>query len=638
MNFLPLIFIAPFCSFLLLMLTRHKLSAKYIASLSIGSMLVAFITNLIVCYSYFNEYKLGSLLNVVVGDSLNFNGATPTISLSFDGLTLVMVFAISLIGLLLHTFYAWYFPFVNQDNNKYSRYSSYVSLLLVAMLLLVLADNLLLFYIAWELVTLVSFVLVNFDNPKISTKISKYTKTSAFVFNRIANTSLAFGLFVLSNIFSTNNIFQITESVQHYDPRLIVATSSIVIGVLGLSVQLPFHTWLLKNNNNKIPSLTIIASLVVTLGVYLITRLHSIFALTPNILFWWVGVIGVIGLIIGAISALAQTNLKRLLAFASISQVGFMFLALGIGAWQSAMFHLLTFVCFQSLLFIAMETLLVSIKYKNNLLKMGQLKKEIPFVFWSFVFGSGALVALPFITTGFYSSQGILFQAYSQGYHFLYNIGLIGIVLTAMYVWRMNWLIFYQPRKNKMKTITLIGKAYKIPLIILMLLSTSIAMLFNPQFTQVFLGVLPTDDIRYIFMPNEYLKSINTGGISICAVVFGMLLTWVFYTSNDGYYVNKFRTTKLGKFISQSAHNSMGLETLYQYLFVNLFNSLEQWLNKNSNIDDDKNKHSSLAVKSVLWLDNCLLVIQSGSLMGYFLNLCLGLFVTLTATQLFLIL
>ncbi len=637
MNFLPLVFIAPLCSFLLLILTRHKLSEKLIASLSIGAMLVSFATTIVACYSYFNEYKLGSLLNIVVGNSLHFNGYTPNISLSFDGLTLVMVFAISFIGLLLHIFYAWYFPFVTHDNNKYSRYSGYVNLLIVAMLLLVLADNLLLFYVSWEFVTLISFLLINFDTPKISNKLSKYSKTSAFIFNRIANTSLAFGLFVLSSIFATTNIFQISESVQHYDPTLIIATSSIVIGVLGLSVQLPFHTWLLKNNNNKIPSETIIASLVVTLGVYLIARLHSVFALTPNILFWWVGVIGVIGIIIGAVSALAQTNIKRLLEFASISQVGFMFLALGIGAWQSAMFHLLTFVCFQSLLLIAMETLIVSIKNKSNLLKMGQLKSQLPFIFWSFIFGSSALVALPFVTTGFYSSQGILFQAYIQGYTMLYNICLIGIVLTAMYVWRMNWLIFFQPRKHKMKTLKLTGKAYKIPLIILMVLSTSVAMVFNPQFTQVFLGILPSDDIRYIFMPNDYLQTINTGGISICAVIFGMLLTWVFYTSNDGYYVNKFRTTKFGKFISQSAHNSMGLETLYQYLFTNLFNSLEQWITNNTDIDDEKNTNASSTVKLVLLLDNVLLTIQSGSFVGYLLSLCLGLVVTFIAIQLFLI-
>ncbi len=637
MNFLPLIFIAPLCSFLLLIVTRHKLPVKYIASLSIGSMLVAFATNIMACYSYFNEYRLGSLLNIVVGKSLNFNGYTPSISLSFDGLTLVMVSAISFIGLLLHIFYAWYFPIVSKDNIKYSRYSSYVSLLIVVMLLLVLADNLILFYISWEFVTLMSFLLINFDTPKISNKLSKYSKTSAFVFNRIANTSLAFGLFVLSNIFATTNIFQIDQSVQHYDPTLIIATSSIVIGVLGLSVQLPFHTWLLKNNSNKLPSETIIASLVVILGVYLIARLHSVFTLTPNILFWWVGVIGVIGIIIGAISALAQTNIKRLLAFASISQVGFMFLALGIGAWQSAMFHLLTFICFQSLLLIAMETLLVSIKNKSNLLKMGQLKSQLPFVFWSFMVGSSALVALPFVTTGFYSSQSILFQAYIQGYTLLYNIGLIGIVLTAMYVWRMNWLIFFQPRKNKMKTIQLTEKSYKIPLILLMIASTSIGMLFNPQFTQVFLGILPSDDIQYIFMPNEYLKTINTGGISICAVIFGMLLAWVFYTSNDGYYVNKFRTTKMGKFLTQLAHNSMGLETLYQHLFINLFNSLEQWLNNNTDIDDEKNTNASPTVKAVLLLDNVLLVIQSGSLVGYLLSLCLGLVVTFIAIQIFLL-
>ncbi len=637
MNFLPLVFIAPFCSFLLLMLTRHKLPAKYIVTLSIGAMLLAFVTNIVACYSYFNVYQLGSLLNIVVGNSLHFNGYTPNISLAFDGLTIIMVSAISFIGLLLHIFYAWYFPFVKQEDSKYSKYSSYVNLLIVAMLLVVLADNLLLFYISWEFVTLISFLLINFDSPKISNKISKYSKTSAFVFNRIANTSLAFGLFVLANIFSTDNIFQISESLQHYDPHLLIATSSIVIGVLGLSVQLPFHTWLLKNNNNKLPSLTIIASLVVTLGVYLIARLHSVFALTPNILFWWVGVIGVIGIIIGAISALAQTNLKRLLAFTSISQVGFMFLALGIGAWQSAMFHLLTFVFFQSLLLIAMETLLVSIKHKTNLLKMGQLRKQVPFVFWGFMVGSSALITLPFVTTGFYSSQGILFQAYSQGYTILYNIGLIGIVLTAMYVWRMNWLIFYQPRKNKMKTVTLTGKTYKIPLVILMILSTSVGMLFNPQFTQIFHGILPSDDIQYILMPNEYLQSVNTGGISICAIFFGMLIVWVFYTSNGGYYVTIFRNSKLGKFFAQLAHNSMGLETLYQHFFVNLYNSLEQWLNQNSDIDDEKNTNASLSVKAVALLNNGLLTIQSGSLVGYLLNLFFGLVLTFLAIQLFLL-
>lgn len=364
MIFLPFAFLAPLCSFVLLMMSRHKLQPKQVSTLSIIAMLLSVGASVASCYSYMSEYGLGSLLNINMGGWLYIGDYTPSISLAVDGLTIMMVLIISFIGLLTHVFCAWYLPnhlHTYQEEKertaRYSTYISYLNLLLVAMLIFVLADNLLLLYLACEAVTLASFLLVNFDSPHVGKRLKRYASRPSFMANRIANTCLAVGFFLLFYEFGIGTIWQINDTAPLYEAsqnytshyadnqsNLVLAMSAIVLGALGLSAQLPLHSWVLNTNASKAPSsLIMVGTLVLTLGVYLLARLQPLLTLTPDILFWWVGVLGAVSMIVGAVSALAQTDIKRLLAFASISQVGFMFIGMGVGAWQSAVFHLLSF-------------------------------------------------------------------------------------------------------------------------------------------------------------------------------------------------------------------------------------------------------------------------------------------------------
>ncbi len=649
MILLPIAFFAPLFAFLILNIMKSKLTVNQITAIAVVSMVLSFAATLATCYSYFHVYHLGSVLKITIGGWLHIGDYTPTVSLGFDGLSLVMLMLISFIGLMIHLFCSWSLPqqlaktFSEQQQvcTKYASYISKLSALIVAMLLLVLADNLLVLYLAWEAVTLITFLLLNFDSPKVGKRLRKYATQPSFIPNRIANSFLAVGFFVLAKEFGTINILQIITNAPLYysqnHPSLIIAVASIVVGAMGLSAQLPLHTWLLNLNASKTPSsIIIVASLVVTLGVYLLARLQPLLILTPDILFWWVGLIGAISMIVGAISALAQTNIKRLLVFASISQVGFMFIGMGVGAWQSSIFHLVCFGFFQGLLLLAMGCLLKALKYKSNMLKMGQLKASFPLIFWGFIFGSAGLTAFPFISGSFYSLQGILFQAHSQSYDVLYSLILFGIALTALYTWRMLWLIFYKQPQQKVKINQLKGKVYRTPLIILMLLSTSVSVLLSPQLTNVLADILPPDDIEYLLLPNEYLQTIDSGGISMLMTLLGIMLAWGLYTTENSCYVKSFTQSRFGSACYKLAHQGLGVATLYEYVFIRPLFALDNWLTKQENKEqhkDEEKEDVNPMIKALSTINHGLLDMQGGSLRGYFIALLLGLITTAIIIQ-----
>jgi NADH-quinone oxidoreductase subunit L len=281
-----------------------------------------------------------------------------------------------------------------------------------AMLVLVLADNLVLLYLGWEGVGLCSYLLIGFwyDDPN-----NCYAARKAFVMTRIGDTAMLLGLFLLFTQLHTFDIqLLMLRATAEWTPGTLlpVAAAALLLGgALGKSAQLPLQSWLPDAMAGPTPvSALIHAATMVTAGVYLIARTNALFMMAPSVQFA-VAVIGTVTLLMAGCSALVQTDIKRILAYSTISQIGYMFLALGVGAWSAAIFHLLTHAFFKALLFLAAGAVIFCFHHEHNIFKMGGLRKTMPLVFWCFMIGSAALSALPF-TSGFYSKHEILLAAF----------------------------------------------------------------------------------------------------------------------------------------------------------------------------------------------------------------------------------
>lgn len=227
------------------------------------------------------------------------------------------------------------------------------------------------------------------------------------------------------------------------------ATLMLLGGAVGKSAQLPLQTWLADAMAGPTPvSALIHAATMVTAGVYLIARTHGLFLMAPEVLHL-VGVIGAVTLVLAGFAALVQTDIKRVLAYSTMSQIGYMFLALGVQAWDAAIFHLMTHAFFKALLFLSSGSVILACHHEQNIFKMGGLRKTIPLVYICFLVGGAALAALPIVTAGFYSKDEILWGALASGHINLMVAGLVGAFLTALYTFRMIFIVFHGEPKLK---------------------------------------------------------------------------------------------------------------------------------------------------------------------------------------------
>ncbi|MDQ2696502.1 MAG: NADH-quinone oxidoreductase subunit L, partial [Pseudomonadota bacterium] len=314
------------------------------------------------------------------------------------------------------------------------------------MLVLVLADNLVFLYLGWEGVGLCSYLLIGFwyQDPANGRAARK-----AFIVTRVGDMALALGLFLLFSRVHTLDIQAAMGQAAASDGSvpdgsgLAVIALLLLAGAAGKSAQLPLQTWLPDAMAGPTPvSALIHAATMVTAGVYLIARTHVLFELAPGVQAL-VGWTGAATLLLAAVSALTQRDIKRILAYSTMSQIGYMFLALGVGAWSAAVFHLMTHAFFKALLFLAAGAVIVHLRHEHDIYRMGGLRRRLPLVFASFLIGSAALAALPLVTAGFYSKEAILTAAWSSGHGLLWLAGLAGAFLTALYIFRAVFIVFY---------------------------------------------------------------------------------------------------------------------------------------------------------------------------------------------------
>ncbi|MDX5437738.1 MAG: NADH-quinone oxidoreductase subunit L, partial [Pontibacter sp.] len=302
-----------------------------------------------------------------------------------------------------------------------------------------------------------------------------YAARKAFIITRIGDTAMAIGLFLLFQYFGTLNIQEIlTQAPQTWSvgsQTAVLVALLLVGGAVGKSAQLPLQTWLPDAMAGPSPvSALIHAATMVTAGVYLIARTYVLFELAPLAQFV-VGAIGAATLLIAGFTALTQYDLKRVLAYSTISQIGYMFLALGVGAWSAAVFHFMIHAFFKALLFLGAGAVIMALHHEHDMFKMGGLRHKMPVVFWTFLIGSASLAAVPLISAGFYSKDQILWLglASEQGNFLFYAAALLGAFVTSIYTFRMVFITFYGEEKTHISHMP--GFWIKMPLVVLAILS-----------------------------------------------------------------------------------------------------------------------------------------------------------------------
>ena len=476
-----LVFLAPFAGFVVLSFCRNRLSDGAASAIGIGTLGVSVLTTLAVGIEFLAHVPAGGAVTQPLWQWLEVGGFAPRFALHLDGLSLTMLGVITGVGFFIHVFAAWYM----REYGDCARFFSYMNLFVASMLFLVLGDNLLFLFFGWEGVGLCSYLLIGFwyKDPANGTAARK-----AFIVTRVGDASMAIGLFWLYRDLGTLDIQQAVLLAQEHlmrgGPAITAITLLLLGGAVGKSAQLPLQTWLPDAMAGPTPvSALIHAATMVTAGVYLIARTHGLFELAPYSL-EAVGVIGATTLLLASCAALVQSDIKRILAYSTMSQIGYMFLALGSAAWSASIFHLMTHAFFKALLFLTSGAVILACHHEQDIFKMGGLRKQLPLEYACFLVGGLALAAFPFVTAGYYSKDELLWEAYAGGHPGFFLAGLAGAFLTPLYIFRLIFTVFHGEAKIQAHRGR--GVSYWLPLAVLLVFSTFIGGMIHPPLAGLF--------------------------------------------------------------------------------------------------------------------------------------------------------
>lgn len=565
MNLLPLTFLFPLVGFLLLSFSRGRWSENLSALVGVGSVGLSALSAAWAIFSFHSSPPAGGAYSLVLWQWMAAGDFSTSFTLYLDGLSVTMLGVVTGVGFLIHLFASWYM----RGETGYSRFFAYTNLFIASMLFLVLGDNLLFLYFGWEGVGLCSYLLIGFY---YSNRNNGNAALKAFIVTRVGDVFMAFGLFILFQQFGTLNIQELLVLAPQKFPEgnlwLTLATLALLGGAVGKSAQLPLQTWLADAMAGPTPvSALIHAATMVTAGVYLIARCHGLFTLAPDIL-ELVGIVGAVTLVLAGFAALVQTDIKRILAYSTMSQIGYMFLALGVGAWDAAIFHLMTHAFFKALLFLASGAVIVACHHEQNIFKMGGLWKKLPLAYASFVVGGAALAALPFLTAGFYSKDEILWEAFASGHRELLIAGLVGAFLTSIYTFRLIFVAFHGEPKTEAHAGH--GISHWLPLSVLIVLSTFVGALITPPLA----GVLP-ESVGHAGGEAKHSLELASGAIAIAGILLAALLFL-----GQRRFVSALAKSAPGRFFGTWWYHAWGFDWLYDKLFVKPYLLLCQLLGR----------------------------------------------------------
>ncbi len=548
----------PFASAFVLAVFGPRMRSKAVAVLGAGAIAVPAVLMLLIAAAFVSAPPAGGAYTQVLWTWIGVGSFRPAIAFYLDALSLVMVVVVTFVSFLIHVYST---EFMRGDEG-YSRFFAYMNLFVASMVTLLLADNLLLLYLGWEGVGLCSYLLIGFwyQDP-----VNGLAGRKAFIVTRVGDTAMAVGLFLLFHSLGTLRIQDLLHTAsdqwQIGSPYAVAAAALLLGGAVGKSAQLPLQTWLPDAMAGPTPTSALIhAATMVTAGVYLIARTHGLYELAPQVQLA-VAVTGAATLLMAGCSALTQNDIKRVLAYSTISQIGYMFFALGVGAWGAAIFHFMTHAFFKALLFLAAGVVIEALHHEHNIFRMGGLRKELPAAFWTFLIGGCALAGLPLITAGYYSKDLILWSAANStaGTAGLWVAGIAGVVLTSLYTFRLIFVVFFGQPATPVSHRP--GPAMMIPAFVLAFLSITAGFATTP-FAAFMAKALP--ELHEGGMGMSEVINSTVAGLAFLA---GLLVAWYAYLRNPA-LGRAAATSRVGRVLHRFWFSDWGMDWFYDRLFV----------------------------------------------------------------------
>lgn len=439
-------------------ITIKKLPNFIFSIFAIGAPFASFVIGL----QYFLQLKNGSDEFIYEPYTwLNINEHNISMGFLGDNLSIFMVVFITFIGLLIHIYATGYM----REDEGFGKFFAYFNLFIASMLLLVLGNNPLIMFIGWEGVGLCSYLLISFY---FTEPLNVVAGNKAFIVNRVGDLGFIIGLIVM--FFYVGQLGFSYDALQEYIylvpiPVLTFIGIMLFIGAMGKSAQIPLYVWLPDAMAGPTPvSALIHAATMVTAGVYMVARFHFIYDLIPHV-GEFIAYIGAFSALFAAVIATKQTDIKKILAYSTISQLGYMFIAVGLGAYSSGLFHVFTHAFFKALLFMGAGAVIIALHHEQNIFKMGGLRKKIPLVYTVMLIANLAISGIPPFA-GFFSKDEVLLKAYEHHQYLIYAVGLFTAGLTAYYMFRLFFVTF-EGKNYTEQHIHHVSWSMKAPLIIL---------------------------------------------------------------------------------------------------------------------------------------------------------------------------
>ena len=577
----------PFIGFLIIGLGRNTLP-KAVASF-IGCLTV--LLSFGVSVAIFLQLQDSSTKTFIVPlfDWIKAGSLLIPFSFQVDPLSCLMLLIVTGIGFLIHVYSSGYM----HHDAGFSKFFSYLNLFIFFMLLLVLGSNYVIMFIGWEGVGLCSYLLIGFwyTNSAYASAAKK-----AFVMNRIGDLGFLIGVFLIFTTFGSvefANVFPQAAVLGPNNSALILITILLFIGATGKSAQIPLFTWLPDAMAGPTPvSALIHAATMVTAGIYMIARSNILFTLAPFTLHI-IAIIGIATALLAATIALTQTDIKKVLAYSTVSQLGYMFLGLGVGAYTGAMFHVLTHAFFKALLFLGAGSVIHAVSNEQDMRNMGGLKKKLPVTFMTMLIGTIAISGIPPFS-GFFSKDEILAHAYEHN-KVLWVLGVIGAMFTAFYMFRMLFLTFnnkFRGTHEQEHHLHESPKSMTIPLIVLAVLSVVGGFIGVPHvlggnhWLEHFLSPVFQQSTMRLGEPQlEHSTEYLLMAISVAGAVIAAIIAFVKYAKNN--HVPLADTAERGA-LAKLSYNKYYIDEIYAFLITRPLNALSAFFYKvvdNSIID-----------------------------------------------------
>lgn len=631
-DYIWLVPLLPLLGFLINGLFGKRLGNSLIGWVGCGSIGLSFLISIGVFFELLKYPPAQRLIQKVIFPWIWSGNFHIDIGFQIDPLSTVMILVVSGVGFFIHVYSIGY---MSKDPG-YARYFTYLNLFVFSMLILVLANNFLLLYLGWEGVGLCSYLLIGFWYEK---KSAADAGKKAFIVNRVGDFGFALGVMLIFWTLGTLNYTQVFKAA----PMLLspggtfitAITLLLLMGAVGKSAQIPLYVWLPDAMEGPTPvSALIHAATMVTAGVYMIARCHVLYLMAPFSLSL-VAIIGAVTAIYAASIALVQNDIKRILAYSTISQIGYMFLGCGVGAFAAGIFHLMTHAFFKALLFLGAGSVMHALSGELDLRKMGDLKKHLPITFWTFLAGVLAISGIP-LFSGFFSKDEILWKAFSnpQGSFILWLLGLVTAGMTAFYMFRLFLSVFLGKSRVEEKVKLHIHESPKsmtIPLIALAILSVIGGYVgishslgggnnFESFLSVVFKGAEEAH-IAHVSYSAEYLLMI----LSIAVVIAGILIAYRLYISHPEV------PRKLGQRFKGAYTillNKYYVDELYAKIIVNPLLSLALWCWRffDAKIIDGAANGSAFLTG---WISAVIRRLHTGYVRNYALSLVLGVVIIL---------